>query len=89
MNVETAVFLGQSALQTALMVGGPLLLTALVVGSVVSLVQTVTQVQEMTLVFVPKILAVFAVLVLAGPWMLQQVVNFGTVLFLSIGEAAP
>lgn len=84
MTIELAVFYGQQALITAVLVGGPLLLTALVVGTAVSLLQAVTQVQEMTLVFVPKILAVFAVIALAGGWMLQLVTAFGVEMFMSI-----
>ena len=86
MTVELAIYLGQQGLITALMVAGPLLCTALVVGSLISIIQTVTQVQEMTLVFVPKILAVFLVLGLAGSWMLQTTVTYGVQLFESIPD---
>ena len=86
MTVEGAVYLGQEALLTAMFIGGPLLMTALVVGSLVSIVQTVTQVQEMTLVFVPKILAVMLVLGVAGAWMLQLLVSYSTGVFMSIQE---
>jgi flagellar biosynthetic protein FliQ len=81
---ELVLFWGQHALLTSMYVGGPLLLTALVVGTLISILQAVTKVQEMTLVFVPKILAVFAVLLLAGGWMLRMAVSFGTQMFLSI-----
>ncbi len=84
MTEELVVFWGQNALITALYVAGPLLMTALLVGTAVSLLQTVTQVQEMTLVFVPKTLAVFLVLGLLGGWMLRHFVAFGTMMFLSI-----
>ena len=86
MTVESATFLGQQALMTALLVGAPLLLATLLVGTVVSLVQTVTQVQEVTLVFVPKILAAFLVIAVAGGWMLDVAVGFGTEMFLSISD---
>ena len=86
MNIEGAVFMGQEALMIAMFIGGPLLCTALVVGSLVSVVQTVTQVQEMTLVFVPKILAVMAVLAVAGAWMLEMLVSYSTGVFMSIQE---
>lgn len=86
MNIDQAVFMGQQGLQTALLVGGPLLLTALIVGSAISLIQTVTQIQEMTLVFVPKILAVFLVLALAGAWMLQVSVSYGQQTWETIGD---
>lgn len=86
MDVDTAVYFGQQGLITALMVAGPLLLTALVVGSVISILQTVTQVQEMTLVFVPKIIAVFVVLAFAGAWMLQVSVTYAEQTWDTIGE---
>jgi flagellar biosynthetic protein FliQ len=86
MTVESAVFQGQEALLIAMYIGGPLLMTALVVGSLVSVVQTVTQVQEMTLVFVPKILAVMGVMAVAGAWMLQMLVSYSSEVFLSIAE---
>lgn len=89
MTIDSAVYLGQQALITSLYVGGPLLLTALVVGSIISLIQTVTQVQEMTLVFVPKIAAVFLVLALAGAWMLQVSVSYAQATWQTIGERAP
>ena len=86
MTEESVLFLGQHALLTAMAVAGPMLMAALVVGSVISVLQAVTQVQEVTLVFVPKMIAVFAVLALAGAWMLDMVAAFGTEMFLSIGH---
>ncbi len=86
MSPEYALFTVQQALLTSMYLAGPLLLTALVVGSAVSILQAVTQVQEVTLVFVPKILSVFAVIAIAGGWMIQIMVAFGTQSFLSIAE---
>ncbi len=86
MTIDAAVYFGQQGLLTSLMVAGPLLVTALVVGSLISIIQTVTQVQEMTLVFVPKILAVFIVIALAGPWMLQMMVQYGEMMWETIPE---
>lgn len=85
MSIEGAVAIGQSALLTILYVAGPLLLASLVVGTVISVLQAVTQVQEVTLVFVPKILAAMLVVALAGGWMLQIAVTFAQQMFLSIG----
>lgn len=85
MSAELAVYFAQTALWTAMLLAGPLLLTALIVGGLVSVIQAVTQVQEITLVFVPKILAVFAVMALMGGWMLQIAVAYGTQMFQSIG----
>lgn len=84
MTTELALYYGEQALITALMVAGPVLLVSLVVGSLVSLLQAVTQVQEITLVFVPKIVGVGLVVALAGGWMLQVLVGFATTMFLSI-----
>jgi flagellar biosynthesis protein FliQ len=76
MPTETVTDLMQQALQTALLVAGPLLLAALVAGLVVSVLQAATQINEMTLSFIPKLLAVGAVAVLAGPWMLGMLLDF-------------
>jgi flagellar biosynthetic protein FliQ len=65
-------------------IAGPILATSLAVGLTISLIQSVTQVQEMTLVFVPKMIAVALVLVLAGHWMLSQIVGFTDQLFAMI-----
>lgn len=78
MTPEQAVSVGQSALWAGLMVGMPMLGAALGVGLVISLLQAVTQVQETTLSFLPKLLAVAGVLVLLGPWMLRQLIDFTT-----------
>ena len=86
MNMEMAINMGQNTLYTVLILSGPVLLTALLVGSLVSLFQAVTQIQEITLVFVPKIIAVFLVLALAGGWMLSTAVSFGTEMFVSIEQ---
>ncbi len=72
------------AMLVASQLAGPLLITALVIGVGVSLLQTVTQIQEMTLSFVPKVLGLALVFVVAGNWMLRQVVNFSEQLWESI-----
>ncbi|MFD1215489.1 flagellar biosynthesis protein FliQ [Microbulbifer celer] len=68
----------------ALSLGAPMLLTALLVGLLVSLFQAATQINEMTLSFIPKILAVFAVLVIAGPWLLALITDYTRTLFQNI-----
>jgi flagellar biosynthetic protein FliQ len=68
--------IGREAIQAALMLAGPLLLTALLVGLVVSIFQAATQINEATLSFIPKLVAVFVMLMLAGPWMLQFMLEF-------------
>ena len=74
----------QQALTMVLSVAGPLLLAALTVGIIVSLLQAVTQIQEQTLAFVPKLVGVGLVFLLALPWMLQLLVKYTTELFRSL-----
>ena len=76
MTPEIIVGLVQQALEVTILLSAPLLLTALVTGLVVSVFQAATQINEMTLSFIPKLLAIFAALVLAGPWMLNVIVDF-------------
>jgi flagellar biosynthetic protein FliQ len=71
------------ALEVVVLVSGPFLLTALLVGTVISLVQSVTQIQEQTLTFVPKFIAVMVVLLLSLPWMMDTMTTYATELFLS------
>ena len=78
--------MGYEAMKLTLQLGAPLLLTALVVGLLISLFQAATQINEMTLSFIPKLLAVFAVLVIAGPWMLGMVLDYMRNLFSSIPQ---
>lgn len=76
MNEDVVVKLAMDALALAVKVGLPLLGAGLVVGLVVGVFQAVTQVQEMTLAFIPKIIAVAAVLVVGGPWMLGELLAY-------------
>lgn len=76
--------LAHQGMRVTLLLGAPLLLTALFSGLLVSLFQAATQINEMTLSFIPKILAVFTVLVLAGPWMLQLILGFTREMFQQI-----
>ena len=76
MNSQTVLTIGQQALQMTLMISAPLLLTALIVGLFVSVLQAATQINEMTLSFIPKLLALFAALVIAGPWMLATFTEY-------------
>ncbi len=73
--------IGKDAIYTLLLIVGPLLMVAMIVGLLISLVQTLTQIQEMTLVFVPKILFVFVALVLLLPFMIEQLRVFSNGLF--------
>ena len=76
MNQDVVISLAMEAMQLAMKVALPLLLAGLVVGLIVSVFQAVTQIQEQTLAFIPKILAVAAVVVIAGPWMLSEVLTY-------------
>jgi flagellar biosynthesis protein FliQ len=76
MNAQEVITLGQQALYTTVLLAAPLLITALVVGLVVSVLQAATQINESTLSFLPKLLAMFLVLIAAGPWMLALIVDF-------------
>lgn len=72
------------AIWVALQVAGPILIVGLVVGLVVSIFQAVTQIQEQTLVFIPKIIAIIVVVAVAGPWMLDVMVGYTEQLFREI-----
>jgi len=76
MNPDNVVEIGTNALHMVLLLSLPMLLVALVVGVAISLFQAVTQIQEMTLTFVPKIIAVFACLVLVAPWLTKTMVGY-------------
>jgi len=76
--------IGQRALEITLMLAAPLLLTALVTGLLVGAFQAATQINEMTLSFIPKLLALALALVLAGPWMLKVLVGYTRELIASI-----
>tara|TARA_Y100001934_G_scaffold124754_1_gene151975 strand:+ start:986 stop:1255 length:270 start_codon:yes stop_codon:yes gene_type:complete len=84
MTPEYAIKLGQDTLMIVLIVAGPTLLVALVVGLVVSIFQAVTQIHEMTLTFIPKILSVGVVLSLLLPWTIRRMIEFTTTLISSI-----
>ncbi|MBF0284592.1 MAG: flagellar biosynthesis protein FliQ [Magnetococcales bacterium] len=84
MPIETVTHLITKALEVALLISAPLLLTALVAGVLISLFQAVTQIQEMTLTFIPKILATFVVLILVLPWMIQTLIDYIRNLFESM-----
>ena len=81
---QTVLTLAQGAMEITLLISAPLLLAALVTGLAVSILQAATQINEMTLSFIPKLVAMFAVLVLAGPWMLESMVDYMRRLFSQI-----
>ena len=76
MTPETVITIGQNALWVTMLVAAPLLMSALGVGLLVGMFQAATQINEMTLSFIPKLLVLVLALVIAGPWMLQVISNF-------------
>ena len=84
MNPDTVMSIGSRALEITLMLAAPLLLVALVTGLVVGAFQAATQINEMTLSFIPKLIAMAATLVVAGPWMLKVLMSYTRELFESI-----
>ena len=76
MSPEEVVTIGRHALEMTLMLAAPLLLTALAVGLIVGIFQAATQINEMTLSFIPKLLAMAAILAMTGPWMLRTLVEY-------------
>jgi flagellar biosynthetic protein FliQ len=81
MNDVGVIEIGRQAFWVILVTGGPVLLVGLAVGLIIALFQTLTSIQEMTLVFVPKIVFIFVSLVLLLPFMINQVVAFGELIF--------
>lgn len=84
MTEEFIIGFGREAIETTLLVAAPMLGMGLLVGLVVSIFQAVTQIQEMTLTFIPKILAVMFALVLFFPWMMRIIIKFTTDILTSI-----
>lgn len=81
MTPETVMSMTYQALRVALVMAGPLLLVTLLVGLLISIFQAATQINEMTLSFIPKLLAVGAALVLLGPWLITTMVDYIRTLF--------
>ncbi len=84
MSPETVLSIGSRALEITLLLAAPLLLVALLTGLIVGAFQAATQINESTLSFIPKVLAVAATLVITGPWMLKVLVSYTRELFESI-----
>jgi flagellar biosynthesis protein FliQ len=84
MTPDTVVAVVRQALEVAMLTAGPLLLASLVTGLLISIFQAATQINEMTLTFIPKLVVMFLVLVILGPWMLGIIVDYVTRLYSSI-----
>jgi len=88
MNDAAVIALAQDALMTTLMLAAPILVVSLAIGLLVSVFQAMTQINEVTLTFVPKILGVFAVAAVMGPWMIGTIVNYTVRLFAMLPNLA-
>ena len=84
MSEDVVLHLGQNALKTLTLLSAPLLLSTLVIGLVISIFQALTQINENTLTFVPKMIVIAIILVLAGPWMLDVMTSYTVNLFESV-----
>ncbi|WP_310608011.1 flagellar biosynthesis protein FliQ [Buttiauxella brennerae] len=84
MTPESVMMMGTEAMKVALALAAPLLMVSLVTGLVISMLQAATQINEMTLSFIPKILAVFVTIIVAGPWMLNLLLDYMRTLLTNI-----
>lgn len=84
MTPESVIDIGQSALEITVLLAAPLLLSALAIGLLIGMFQAATQINEMTLSFIPKLMVLVLALVVAGPWMLRLIVNYTHQLFENI-----
>lgn len=84
MTPESVLAIGRQALEVTIMLSAPLLLAALITGLLVSVFQAATQINEMTLSFIPKLLAMFVMMIVAGPWMLSLMLDYMHRMFTSL-----
>ena len=84
MTPESAMTIGRQALEMTLIVSAPMLLAALITGLIVSIFQAATQINEMTLSFIPKLFVMFLIMLLAGPWMISIMTDYMHQLFTGI-----
>lgn len=84
MTPESTLTLLNNALWITVIVAAPLLLSVLVIGILIGMLQAATQINEMTLSFIPKLIILFVALLLAGPWILKTLVNYTTTLIMNI-----
>jgi flagellar biosynthetic protein FliQ len=89
MTEVTILELIKHALTVGISVSAPLLLASLVVGAIIGILMAATQIQEFTLTFVPKLLALAAILLIAGPWMLRSLTAFALMIFHKLPSVAP
>lgn len=84
MTPESVMTMGRQAMEVTLMVAAPMLLVALAVGLIISIFQAATQINETTLSFIPKLIAIFITMIVAGPWMLTVMLDYMRQMFASI-----
>lgn len=84
MTPESVMMMGMQAIRVGLMISAPLLVAALVTGLIISILQAATQVNEMTMTFIPKILMIVGVAVALGPWMMKIFIEYTRAVFVSI-----
>ncbi len=84
MSVEFVIDVCRKAVQTSLLMAGPMLLAGMIVGLIVSVFQATTQINEQTLTFIPKIVAVFLTLLIMAPWLIHTITSFSRGIFSSI-----
>ncbi|MDV3238358.1 MAG: flagellar biosynthesis protein FliQ [Gammaproteobacteria bacterium] len=86
MTPETVMTIGRQTLEITALLAGPLLISSLIVGLIIAMFQAATQINEMTLTFIPKLITIAVVLLVAGPWLLQTLVTFTIRLIQSIPQ---
>lgn len=86
MNGDLAIEIGRNALMMVMLISAPMLLLGMFVGIFMSIIQAATSIQEQTLAFIPKIIAVFVAIVIFGPWMLSMLISFTRGIFMQLPE---
>lgn len=86
MTEEMVMTISVETLKTMMLIGGPMLIAAMVIGVIVSVLQAITQINEATLTFIPKIVAITIVLVVMAPWMMEVFQNYATEIFGNFAE---
>ncbi len=86
MTEEIVMQLGHNALTTMIYLAGPVLIAAMLIGIIVSVFQAITQINEQTLTFIPKMVAVIIVMVVMGPWMLRVMQEYAISIFGGVGD---
>ncbi|MEY4510646.1 MAG: hypothetical protein RLZZ450_2768 [Pseudomonadota bacterium] len=89
MTIALAIDWYRKMLWTAVLVGGPVIVAGVVIGLIVAILQAATQVNDSAVAFAPKAVATIVTIVIAGPWMLQQLVDFTTAIFVAVGRLHP